>query len=268
MKTKQVFCMRASDEEGTPRIDAQLPENSGVPWGAIGEILRVKAPVKAPLSEYEPIHLTVREEGWQAWNYYPIAGTFGLFSHRLIELIGAYMEKCFAPYLQVFVNELPYYFLRPIGFLDCLDRAHSDIVSFPHDPHRVMRIKRYRFFMDKIRDPMVFVIPETLTEIFATQSIKTMIEDAKLPGLIFLDAEQIGSPGGALAGPAWRPFDSQLRGGQMSTHLFLVPDMSFTSEFEAARVRSCLSGVTGLGRFREGKEIGLGDAILLECEYA
>lgn len=189
METTQVFRVRVAGGEGSPRIDTLLPDNSSkkIPWGKIGKILLGKAPA----SEYEPIQVAVDEKGWQNWHYYPMAGTYGLFSQTLIDLIGRYMKSCFEPYLPAFVNGLKYYFLRQIGTLDCLDRKHSELIPFPHDPQRVMEIEHYRFIKAKIPDPIVFVIPE-VTGILASQSIKKMVEGAKLYGLVFLDAEKIG----------------------------------------------------------------------------
>jgi hypothetical protein len=54
-----------------------------------------------------------------------------------------------------------------------------------------MMIRRYCFFKERIPDPAIFLVPETTTEVFATQSITKMIENAKMNGFIFVDAEQV-----------------------------------------------------------------------------
>jgi hypothetical protein len=89
------------------------------------------------------------------------------------------------------VNGLPFCFAKQIGTLDCLDPEISELVRFPHDPQRVMMIRRYCFFKERIPDPAIFLVPETTTEVFATQSITKMIENAKMNGFIFVDAEQV-----------------------------------------------------------------------------
>jgi hypothetical protein len=187
MQTTTVFCMRASEEEDSPGATFLRAKHKNVPWESIGAVLRGEA----PMSQYKPVFFTVRAKGAENWHYYTVAGTFGLWSQTVIDLIGPYMKRCFEFPLKAFVNDLPFYFMRPVGSLDCLDRDHSELLVFPDEPQRVMRIKRYRFFKEKIPDPLVFVVPETLTEIFATQSIKTMIEDAKLNGFLFIDAEKV-----------------------------------------------------------------------------
>lgn len=190
MATERVFRMRVNSIEGSPRIDTQLPENSNekIPWGRIGSILRGTS----SRAEYKAVQLRVYELGWENWHYYPLAGTFGLFSERLVELIGPYMKCCFEPYLTAFVNQRKYYFVRQFGSFDCLDLEHSDVIPFPHDSQRIMRVVRFCFFKEKIPDPFVFVVPETSTDVLATQSIKDIVEHSHLNGLAFIDAEAIG----------------------------------------------------------------------------
>lgn len=188
MTTQHIYCMRASDEENTPFIDFERPENgANIPWGLIGSVLLGEETD----DKYVSVNLRVYTEGAGDWHCYPVPGTFGLFSQAVIDLIGPHMKQCFE-FFEATVNDLPYYFLRQIGTLDCLDREHSELVPFPHDPSRVMRIKRYRFHKQEIADPIVFVVPETSTEIFTTQGIKDALEEAKLRGIVFVNAEEIG----------------------------------------------------------------------------
>jgi len=183
-----VYCMRASDDENLPMIDHRLPENSyqRINWPKVGRILRHEAAD----CEYETPHLRVKGRGVKNCHFYHVAGTFGVYSKEVIDLIGCYMDQYF-DFIDVTVNDLPFYFIRQIGTLDCLDRSQSEWIPFPDDPEAIMRITTYRFFKDKIDDPIVFTVPDTPTEVFATQTIKDTIEQSGLRGLIFLDAEKI-----------------------------------------------------------------------------
>jgi hypothetical protein len=87
MQATTVFCMRPPDGERTPAAAFVRADHSDVPWGLIGAVLRGEAPV----SEYRPVFFTVRAKGVENWHYYPVAGTFGLYSQAFINLIGSYM---------------------------------------------------------------------------------------------------------------------------------------------------------------------------------
>jgi hypothetical protein len=143
---------------------------------------------KAPASEYSPIRLVVPDDGATKWHSYTIAGTYGLLSKPVIDLIGRYMVAWF-DFLDAWINDVPFFFLRKKAVLDCLDRKNSVLVPFSGEPGTIKRIDRYRFFKEKIPDPAVFPIPEIRYHLFATNSIKTKVEGAKLKGLHFQDAE-------------------------------------------------------------------------------
>src|SRR5207253_5764098 len=101
---------------------------------------------------------------------------------------GKHMTTCFE-FLSASVNELPFCFLRRIGSLDCLDRAGSILVPYPHDPNRIMDIKQYCFRKKLVPDPAIFVIPEDKGGLFATDSAKTDIEKSGLKGFYFSEPE-------------------------------------------------------------------------------
>jgi hypothetical protein len=186
MATLHVYHMRYwSKEEERPWINFELPQNGkNIPWREIGEVLDGKMPV----SNYKPLRLVVNEEEPEQWHSYNVPGTYGLLSKTAVTLMGSYMTRCFE-FLEAWINDLPFYFLRKIGSLDCLDRANSVLVPYPHDPSRVMDIERYRFVKEMIRDPIVFIIPEEKGWLLATDSVKAAVESAGLKGFYFTDAE-------------------------------------------------------------------------------
>ncbi len=186
MPTKHVYQMRYwSKDEERPWINFEVPTNgSNVPWLHYGKVLSGDAPAH----EYSPVHLVSDDPSTSQWHSYNVAGTYGMLSKSAIDLIGPYMTQCFE-FLEAWINELPFYLLRRIGSIDCLDRTNSVVVNYPHDPGRIMKIKQFRFFKDGISDPMVFVIPEKKGGLLATDSIKQVVEEAKLKGFYFSDTE-------------------------------------------------------------------------------
>ncbi|MEZ5941665.1 MAG: hypothetical protein R3C18_09750 [Planctomycetaceae bacterium] len=179
--------MRASDDETGPFIDFETPENGTcVPWELIGDILLGEQPAEL----WPDVKLTAHGKGIDEWHYFSVPGTFGAVSQEVVKCIGDFMRE----YFQFFpstISDRTFYFLQNISSLDCLDRDRSDIVFFPHDASRVMRIKSYRFRAGCIADPLVFVIPETTTELFATQGVKRIIERHNLDGFKFLAADTV-----------------------------------------------------------------------------
>ena len=186
MPTKDVFQMRYwSRDEERPWIDFEIPQNGiDVPWLHYGKVLSGQV----PSHEYSPVHFVSDDPTVSLWHSYNIAGTHGMLSKTAIDLIGPYMTRCFE-FLEAWVNELPFFLLRRIGSVDCLDRSNSKVVTYPHDPDRVMKIKQFRFFREGIADPMVFVIPENKGGLLATGSIKQIVEEAGLKGLYFSETE-------------------------------------------------------------------------------
>lgn len=70
--------------------------------------------------------------------------------------------------------------------LDCLNREKSNIVLFPSSD-RIMAIKEFAFSMDKIRNNILFKIPEKSKSFsFATEEFKEIIEKNCLKGIKFI----------------------------------------------------------------------------------
>jgi hypothetical protein len=186
MQAQTIYCVRPGGTDGDPG-DVFLRAKHEVSWASVEAALQGGV---TP-DQSEPLLFTVDAPGVENWHYYQVAGTFGVWSETVVNLIRPFSRKCFDFPLRAFVNSMPFYFMRQVGSLDCLDSEHSELVPFPHDPQRIMRVRRYRFFKERVPDPQVFAIAETSTEILATQSIKSMIEAAKLNGFRFVDSEQV-----------------------------------------------------------------------------
>lgn len=174
-----------SAEEERPEIDYGRPENTdGIPWLRIGYVLEGERPA----ADYEPLRLIVDTPDALEWDTYLVAGTNGLFSKRAVDLVGPYMAEWFE-FLEATINGAPYLFPRTLGTLDCLDCEHSDVKRFDFPPHRIMHIRRFAFFKDRIPEQALFRIPEH-HGLLGTEKLKTLIESAGLKGFYFENAEQ------------------------------------------------------------------------------
>jgi hypothetical protein len=190
MKTNRVFIVGESHEDDRPQIRFDLPENSCcVDWLKTLEILDGK---RDP-NEYESPHLIARESDAVNWDYYRCAGTLGLISERAVCHLAQYGRQCFE-FLEAYLNDKPFFLLRKIGTINALDREHSSFDFFPHDPTRIMSIDRYALDKSKINDPCLFIIPESGTRLFGTDSIEPLIHDNRLRGFHLVDAEQDTDP--------------------------------------------------------------------------
>lgn len=186
MTTSYIYTVKfwIRDEE-RPWIDfGSIENNPPISWLDIGRILNGEAPAH----EYLPIHLFTQEDDGQIWHSYEVAGTFGLLSNEVIDLVREFIVPWF-DLLNATINNRQFCFLRKKTDLDCLDRKNSTIVPFPHQPNSIMRIDRYRFLKGRIPDDAIFSIPEMRWHLFATDSIKRMISHRHFKGIYFIDAE-------------------------------------------------------------------------------
>src|SRR5262249_7441761 len=168
-KTERVFLVDASSEKGRPVIDFSLPENGRNDWLLVGQVLRGEREEK----DYPNVLIFVHHPEAVNWDMYFGGGNFGLMSERAVDLLEPYASDYFK-FFQARLNGESFFFLKRKRVLDCLDPERSILVPFRCDPTGIKEIKRYRFHMDRIADPLVFTIPET-PELFATQSIDSLI---------------------------------------------------------------------------------------------
>lgn len=184
MATQHVFTVGSSLEETRPEIDYSMSDSRGVDWGRLGAILNGKL----PLSEYRPVHIAVDNRFGEDWDFYRCSGTMGLISARAAGILSPYCSQCF-DLMDAYINNCPYFFLRPTGAIDCLDCEQSILEVFPHDPDRIMWVDRYVFHKSVIPDPCIFVIPQGKFYIFGTDTIEQLIRGNKLRGFRLADAE-------------------------------------------------------------------------------
>lgn len=68
--------------------------------------------------------------------------------------------------------------------IDALDEAHSDIERFPSSG-RISRILRHAFKPDRVKDELIFKIPQTPRRAFVTDRFVKLVNDAGLTGFAF-----------------------------------------------------------------------------------
>jgi len=178
---EQVYLVSPSDEEWRPVIDFTYPMNSENNWGLVDKVLRG---VKHD-SEYPGVFVVVNDQRATQWDYYSVAGTFDLMSDRAATLIKPFASDYFK-FFPAWLNAEPYFMLKSIKRLDCLDRERSLLVPFPSSPQKFMEIKKYSFRKECISDPLVFSIPER-SVLLATESIEQMVRRENLRGFQFID---------------------------------------------------------------------------------
>lgn len=83
------------------------------------------------------------------------------------------------------VNAVDMYVLNVVNVIDCLDVESSDIDYF-EDSSDIMEIKKYIFYLEKLKGIALFKIPQfSRTEIFATDIFREKILEDSLTGLQF-----------------------------------------------------------------------------------
>jgi hypothetical protein len=181
---KQILKLSPSTEDSRPQIDFTLPKNAAIDWLAVGEVTR-----GAPGADvHAPLHITILRSDAVDWHYY-LCGGPELMSDALVELIRPFSEPHLS-FLPASLNGARYYIVLPRDPLDCLDVDASQCHFFRSNPAKVMHIKKYRFQAGCIVDPKVFRIPQLRYELFATESIKDIVEDAGLRGISFTTLQE------------------------------------------------------------------------------
>ncbi len=189
MKTAiDVFEFSPSTEDYRPQLDFEIPQN-----GAAFDWLRAMAIVEdeRPLEDYVAPRLVVPRPDALDWHFYSDVGcSSGLVSEMAANLLRPYFDRYFM-LLPASINNAPYFMLKPIDRLDCLDRKQSTLRCYPHDLNRIMRITKYFFHMDRVSDPLIFTIPEFSKRTLCTQSIPQIIHDSGLKGFSFIHTRDL-----------------------------------------------------------------------------
>jgi hypothetical protein len=81
-------------------------------------------------------------------------------------------------------NEGEYAAINITHVIDALDEARSDIERFPSSG-RISRILRHAFKPDRVKDELIFKIPQTPRRAFVTDRFVKLVNDAGLTGFAF-----------------------------------------------------------------------------------
>jgi len=165
-----VYELDCSVEEDRPFIDFEQPENARQDWGMINEMIDDRVAVERPIS----IVITVGSPDALDWDFYMLPGTLGVVSRRAREVLAPFANRHF-DFIELRLNDAPYFILRGTCPLDCLNRSRSELLFFKSNPAKVMEIRRYSFNRSVITDPIMFWIPERTGRIFCTPSVRDAV---------------------------------------------------------------------------------------------
>lgn len=185
MATKNVFIVSSSLQNKRPEIDFEDDAISeATDWMLVGDILSGEVSAK----KYSEVKLKLRARDACKWDFYRCGSALGLISQKAADVLRKSAAKSFA-LLPASINGSPYYFLRVKGSIDCLDKKKSEIVPFRSDPKAIQWIEKYVFRKKQLVDPSLFVIPEGIWHLLATDGVRGLIEAHKLKGFRLRDAE-------------------------------------------------------------------------------
>jgi len=185
MSTRQVFYVATSLEDRRPYFRSDINSD----WWKTA-----------------PYRVQIRRKDALKWDYYDCNSGFdGLISVRAAEILRPYLSPCFA-LVDAFVNDTPYFLLKPIGTIDCLDRDKSVFIPYPERPWTNLGVEQYVFRKEIIPDPCLFKIPDHRGFMFGTDGIPEVIRANKLRGFRAIDVEIHGVKPDFLKGPTcFRP---------------------------------------------------------------
>jgi hypothetical protein len=108
-----------------------------------------------------------------------------VFSTKAVEILGDVLTKN-GELLPLNCIDGEYFAYNVLNLVSALDQEKSDIVRFPAG--RIMTVRKYALYEDKLADQMIFKIPEiVLLSVFVTDRFKNQIEDAGLTGFCFTE---------------------------------------------------------------------------------
>jgi hypothetical protein len=159
---REVFRLHQSTDLKYPRFDASHRRNSGVDFAALG---RYADHGKPSDSTQFALFMNARRNFDTVW----IGGIRGpIASTRLRATLEDVAGDCFDA-LPVVVNEEPFWIVRVHKVLDALDPLRSGV---RYDIEGVILDIDAPFWLgERIRDPILFTIPNLPTQIWATESV-------------------------------------------------------------------------------------------------
>jgi hypothetical protein len=101
------------------------------------------------------------------------------------------------------------YWFHCTRLIDALDEQNS--IGTIEDDGRMRNPSLFVFFPDKIKDSLVFVIPQLGTSVYCTDRLKTIVEESGLTGLSFV-LEWSDEPKGIAQIEVWKQKAGYLKG--------------------------------------------------------
>jgi len=174
----------AYDSVGRKWIPFQIvaPRNH-IEWADLETILRGARTA----ADYQT--LTLAPSDPEAWDIHE-CGPFGMISAAAANVLASFLKTSFE-LLEVTVGTAPYYFLRGLDFVECLDRKRSVLHFFKSDPTSIKNVEKYVFRKKLIPRDSLFRIPEAPNEVFATDAAASAIRRSNLRGFQLTDAERL-----------------------------------------------------------------------------
>ena len=180
-----VYQVRPSIEDNKPDFDSWVPGN---PTGEDYDATRYAREGNASTAEYFPLHFRIIHDDVQKWDFYEMGGP-KLLSQRAGELLRPYLGPCLS-LLPCTLNDVDWWTFRWEGSIDCLIHEESELRYFnPANRSRVMDFEKLAFDHTLLHDPQLFLVPEIARTIFATEGVKTLIEEKGLKGFRFIPVE-------------------------------------------------------------------------------
>jgi hypothetical protein len=89
-------------------------------------------------------------------------------------------------YLRMDYKGTAYYLMNVLETLDCLDREKSDALYSPTTKDRILFVKRYCFYEDRIGDKMIFRLKdEPLRMAFVNETVVSALKKAGIKGFCY-----------------------------------------------------------------------------------
>jgi hypothetical protein len=142
----------------------------GTPIGKSWEVVTVE------VDDDEPTDLPVGD-------FSLLGSHLPVFSRRAVELLRKDLEQ-HGELLKVACDCGEYYAYNVTTLIDALNVEDSDIHYFA--PGRIMRVRRYSLYLDRLQDALIFKLPQVpLLNVFVTDRFVDLIEPTGLTGFHF-----------------------------------------------------------------------------------
>jgi hypothetical protein len=106
-----------------------------------------------------------------------------IVSDKALKLLENILSE-FVQFLPLAHEKYTYYLGNVTNVVDCLDENNCEINRFSDG--RISTIEKYAFFIDKVKDQLIFKIPQELNgDFFVSEKFKEIIESSKLKGYQF-----------------------------------------------------------------------------------